>query len=75
MEKRIFKTRFKKNHPLSDNYYVKDRVMRVSIALVGKATAVDINNFTLLNEGTAEDYEKFKAFMERRYRGLCEFDI
>ena len=75
MKKQIFKTKLKHDHCLYENYYVRQRIVMVSEKLLGKTHTIDAYNFIIVSEAYPEDYRTFKEFMERRYKGLCEFDV
>lgn len=75
MKKQTYKTKLKRDHWLFENYYVRQRIVMISEKLLGKTSTVDAYNFIIVSEAYPEDYRTFKEFIERRYEGLCEFDV
>lgn len=84
MERKIFKTFFKKDHKHGDNEYVKGRVMGIMLGLsnaIDKTDDVDVEPIysdqygsIFIHKCSQEVYDIFTKVVEDHYPGLCVFN-
>lgn len=79
MGKQLFKTLIKADHKLGDNEYVRGRLSGIALAM---CDAKQVYAHEGYDKGyvykfrcTKRRYNKFAKFVEKRYPGLCEFNI
>lgn len=83
MEKNIYKTLVKNDHPLGRNNYVLGRISGIAFMIFDYHTDesilaygnVDIDEGVLMtHEGTHDQYKNFASTIEKNYPELCVFD-